>query len=397
MVDGNDLPLGAPLAEAPGHQDSVVLVEDLDLLNVFLEGLGLDPVDLDPAPSLRGGVAEGLVDAHVAVRELRILAAHRDLHRLRGLLESPDHILPCGPVRGAVPVSQVSADHVAHLLLLQDQGQLVEGLDIHRGEDGFLLDATVEGDLPLGLPRKGLPLFPDYDDFGLETDGPELLDAVLGWLSLGLPHRLEGGDEGDVNQQGVAPGLLEPHLPEGLEEGEALDVPDGAPALHEEEVDLGLPGDEAEALLDLVGDVGNDLDAAPQVATLPLLPDDVLVDLARGDVVEARELDTEEALVGPEVHVGLVAVVEDEDLAVDVRVHGARVDVEVGITFDGTDVVSSNLEHLPDGAGHQPLPEAAQHAPRNKNIFHQEEYLPTTTLPLRLETYKSFDAKKGKK
>jgi hypothetical protein len=45
----------------------------------------------------------------------------------------------------------------------------------------------------------------------------------------------------------------------------------------------------------------------------------VLVDLARGDVVVAREGDVQVALVVAEIEVDLAAVREDEDLAVPVR------------------------------------------------------------------------------
>jgi len=79
----------------------------------------------------------------------------------------------------------------------------------------------------------------------------------------------------------------------------------------------------------------------------------VLVDLARGDVVVAREGDVEVALVVAEVEVDLAAVGEDKDLAVPVgclvtgagrareaemglllRVHGPCIDIEVGVDLD---------------------------------------------------------------
>ena len=86
---------------------------------------------------------------------------------------------------------------------------------------------------------------------------------------------------------------------------------------------LGL-GDQPDALLDLVGDVRDDLDGAAEVVAAALAPDDRVVDAAGGDVRRARRVRVREALVVAEVEVGLGAVLGDEDLAVLVRRHRAR-------------------------------------------------------------------------
>jgi hypothetical protein len=75
-----------------------------------------------------------------------------------------------------------------------------------------------------------------------------------------------------------------------------------------------------------------------------LLLDDLAVDLARGDVVVARQGDVEVALVVAEVEVGLAAVVEHVHLAVLRRRHGAGVDVHVGVDLDGGDLEAEHLE-----------------------------------------------------
>ncbi len=100
------------------------------------------------------------------------------------------------------------------------------------------------------------------------------------------------------------------------------------------------------------------------------------------------ELDAEEPLVCAEVHVGLVAVVEDEDLAVDVGVHGTGVHVDIRVALDGAHLEASDLEAFSHGAGDQPFAEAAQHPARNKNILRQGRNLPTTNEKLTGATYK---------
>src|SRR2546427_4077116 len=89
--------------------------------------------------------------------------------------------------------------------------------------------------------------------------------------------------------------------------------------------------DATDRRLDLVGDVRDHLDGPAEVITAPLLLDDGEVDLPRRHVVVTRHTARGEPLVVPEVEVGLTAVVGDEHLAVLIRAHRPRVDVNVRV------------------------------------------------------------------
>jgi hypothetical protein len=65
--------------------------------------------------------------------------------------------------------------------------------------------------------------------------------------------------------------------------------------------------------------VRHDLDRLAQIVALALALDDMLVDLARRDVVRARQSDVQVALVVAEIEVDLAAVGENEDFAVPAR------------------------------------------------------------------------------
>ena len=66
----------------------------------------------------------------------------------------------------------------------------------------------------------------------------------------------------------VAPGLLA-ELADRLEEGQDLDVADGAADLGDHDVDL-VGGETGDAPLDLVGDVGDDLHGLAEVVAAAL-------------------------------------------------------------------------------------------------------------------------------
>ena len=114
VLYGADLAEGAPLPESAWDYDAVESGEDLDPLRVLLELLGLYPVYLNPAPRGRRGVSERLVDAHVAVREFGVLAAHRDADPLGGVHEPVYHLLPLPKVRVRLAQAEVLGDHVPH-------------------------------------------------------------------------------------------------------------------------------------------------------------------------------------------------------------------------------------------------------------------------------------------
>jgi hypothetical protein len=165
-------------------------------------------------------------------------------------------------------------------------------------------------------------------------------------------------------------GFLERELPHGLEEGQALDVAGRAADLGDQDVDVLAAG--VDALLDLVGDVRDHLDGLAEVDAPALLLDHALVDLARAQAVEPGELAAREPLVVAEVEVGLRPVLEDVDLAVLVRAHGARVDVQVGVELldPDEDVGPSQLQQRAQKRRRvSPLPSEETTPPVTKMYF----------------------------
>ena len=104
-------------------------------------------------------------------------------------------------------------------------------------------------------------------------------------------------------------------------------------------------------MLDLVGDVRDDLHGATEVITATLLGDHRRIDLAGRDIARLAQRDIDEALVMTEVEIGLSAVVGDEHLAVLIRRHGARIHVEIGVELLHPDVEPARLEDRADRCG----------------------------------------------
>ena len=138
------------------------------------------------------------------------------------------------------------------------------------------------------------------------------------------------GHQGDMDEHAVVRADVPTNLTGGLHEGLGLDVTHSPADLGDDHVHV-VAGLGPHAALDLVGHVGNDLDALAQVLPRPLLAQHGLVDLARGHVGLLGEEDVGETLIMADVQVGLGPILGHVDLAVLEGVHGPRIDVDVGI------------------------------------------------------------------
>ena len=174
---------------------------------------------------------------------------------------------------------------------------------------------------------------------------------VLRGLGLELPG---GGDErhqGNVHEQRVFAAQFLAHLPDGLHEGQRLDVAHRATDFDDGNVHV------LRHLLhrgfDFIGDVGNHLHGLAQVIAAPLLGDDLLVNAAGGPVVVAGQLGVGEALVVAQVEVGLGAIVGHKYLAVLERRHGSRIDVEIRVELHQVDFQPAALQQAADGGRRQ--------------------------------------------
>src|SRR5690606_10830228 len=99
-----------------------------------------------------------------------------------------------------------------------------------------------------------------------------------------------------------------------------------------------------------------------------LLGEDILVDPPRGDVVGALRRHASEALIVAEVEVRLRAVVGDEHLAVLIRAHGARIDVEIRVELAQANGIAASLEKRPKSRRCEAFAEGGDHAAGNEDV-----------------------------
>ena len=164
------------------------------------------------------------------------------------------------------------------------------------------------------------------------------------WVGLvfSSPARRDVGHQRQVHVDGVVARQVVAELADGFQERHRLDVADRAADLAQHEV-IVLVAVEDE-ILDLVGDVRNDLHGGAEIVAAPLALDDVLVDAAGGDVVLLVGRTAGEALVMAEIEIGLGPVVGHEHLAMLVGRHRAGIDIEIGIELLDARAITARLQ-----------------------------------------------------
>ncbi len=244
-------------------------------------------------------------------------------------------------------------------LFVELERDLVDRLDVRALHHAGEIDVAEERDLPLDVGGER-PLGPADQDVGLDADLHQLAHRVLGGLGLDLAGGGDVGHQRQVHEEGVVAPHFLAELADRLEERLRLDVADRAADFGDHDV---VPGrGPPDRVLDLVGDVRDDLHGGAQVLAAALLVDDRLVDPAGRDVVLLGERPVDEPLVVAEVEVGLRAVVRHVHLAVLERRHRAGIDVDVRIELLHRDGQAALDEESAQRSGGDPLPEGGDDA-----------------------------------
>ncbi|CAB4906913.1 unannotated protein [freshwater metagenome] len=92
--------------------------------------------------------------------------------------------------------------------------------------------------------------------------------------------------------------------------------------------------------------MGDHLDGVTEVLAAALLGDDLRVNLTGGHVCRLRQIDSEKPLVVADIEVCFGPVIGNEHFTMLERVHGARIDVEVGVEFLHHDAQTASCEQV---------------------------------------------------
>ena len=299
VADGVEHAFNAALAEAARNEDAVEAFE-LRLVGAVVgrftfETLGLDPGNVELQVFGERAVGESFLEGFVAVLIFHVLADNADFDFILRVGVAMSKILPPGEVGfGSFPV-EVFQDEAIEAFFSKVERDLVDGWDRCGTDNGALFDVTEGSDFLLDVARE-IDVCAAEKNVGLDADAEQFLDGVLSGLCFELLRGSDPGNECEVNENGIFAAEFLAHLADSFKEWERFNVANGAADLNDGHVSA-VRGDLAHGVLDLVGDVRDDLDGFAQVISAAFLENDLLINTAGGEIVVARERGVGEALV----------------------------------------------------------------------------------------------------
>jgi hypothetical protein len=94
----------------------------------------------------------------------------------------------------------------------------------------------------------------------------------------------------------IPPGILA-HLADSFEERQPFDIADGAADFDQDNIGLRFFGQPFEAVFDLIGDMGNNLDRTAEKITASFFGNDRTVNLSGGNIRILRQADIDKTFV----------------------------------------------------------------------------------------------------
>jgi hypothetical protein len=128
VLDCRDLALDAALAEAARDEDRVHVLQRLDAAR--LDRLGIHVVDVHARARLDARVDQRFGERLVRILQVHVLADHRDVDLVLGVLEAVDDVFPHREVGGVGREVELAADDLVQALLVQRHRDLVDRVHV---------------------------------------------------------------------------------------------------------------------------------------------------------------------------------------------------------------------------------------------------------------------------
>jgi len=224
---------------------------------------------------------------------------------------------------------------------MQQSWNLVNAVHVDCGNHGTLFNISEQRDLAaLGSRQGAVSTTQQY--VGLNTDGAQLLDRVLGRFGLDLAGYRDVRHQGQVHVQGMLAPQLHTHLANRFQERQRFNIAHRTPDLNHSNISpVGTYFDVAN---DFIGNVRNNLHRGPEIIATTFLADHALVNLAGSEIIALAHGGAHETLVVTKIEVGFGAILGNKYLAVLEWAHGTGIDIDVRIKFQQGDVEATRFQ-----------------------------------------------------
>ena len=341
---GDNLAFDTTLTEARTNQHALHALQFLcDILLCHL--LAVDEVDLCFYIIIYTSQVQTLTDTLIRILQV-VLANQSDVHLLRGIALLVEEVVP-GLHRRCLAHgdANLTQDGGIQSLMLHAHGHLIDRGHILTLHHALQVHVTERCHLhPHAVVQ--MTLCAQHQNIGLNAHTLQLLHRVLRGFGLQLVSSLQIRYVGQVHTHGVS-AQLPAQLSDGLHEGRTLNIADGAAHLSDNEVKLFiLLVLSQHPALNLIRDMRHHLNGLAQIVATTLAVNHRLVDTTGSDRVMTRGMNTCEALVVPQVQVGLHTVGRHIAFAMLIGVQRTWVDVDVGVKLLDSYFIAACLQQF---------------------------------------------------
>ncbi len=367
ILSRQDHALNSPAPKASRNQDAF---QPCQLLSVIFPGdaLRIDPFDFHLNLMIISRMAQGLRHGKVCIMQCHILAHQPNMHRAGANFAVLHHLPPLIQLELRRLDSQLPAYHLRKVRPLQHQGRFVQVRQSDVFNDTILLHITKQGNFAKNTLLQRL-VTAKHNNVRIDPHPLQLLHGMLsglGFVFIGAPQE---GHQCHMNEQAVLPSRLQGNLPHRLYKGLGFNITDGAPDFGDYHVRLCLFSHTVDEILDLIGDMGNNLYGGSQILAPAFLVQHVPIYLSCGKVRKLIQIFVDKTLIMPQIQICLRAVLGHIHLPVLIRTHGAGIHIDIRIQLLSRHLQPSCLQQPPQGRRRDPLSQPRHNASRDKNIL----------------------------
>jgi hypothetical protein len=271
IANGTNLTLHATVTKTAGYQDSIHIGQILGY-GILIYGLRINPLNVDSSAVCHTTMLQGLYDTDIGIVKRNIFAYQTYGNFMKRMLPGIDHCSPLIQIRLRTRHVQSLTGTLSQTLLLHLQRNLIKHLAVQILQYMGSRHITEQADL---LPHMGIQRIfgTTYQNIRLESQSLHSLYTGLSGLGLHFTGGFQIGNQSHMNQTGVLLTYIVLELTDGLQERLAFDIAYGTAYLDNGNLRLiiifvGIVA--VETVLDLVGDMGDNLYSASAVITSAL-------------------------------------------------------------------------------------------------------------------------------
>ena len=345
ILNSLNLALDAAVAEAARYEHAVYAGHNLVHIGIIcFDFLGVNPFDSQLSLIRNCCVTQRFRDRDIGILQRNIFADNGNGYFfIIFFQDAGHHIMPTAHILRLVLHVQLAQNNAVQSLLLHEHRHLIDASGRKVLDNCVRVNVAEHSHFFTHFLRNRLFTAAD-DDIRRNTDAAQLLNAVLRRLGLQLARCRNVRHQRNMDIQDIIFANILFNLTNRLQEGQAFNIAYCATDFRDNEISIILLADAENALLDFIGNVRNNLHRTAQIITTAFFIYYTLVNLTCSGIGILRQVDINKAFIMSQIQICFCTVISNEHLAVLIRTHRPRVNIDIRVELLDGDSVATTLK-----------------------------------------------------